>query len=298
MHKRVVVIANPAAKTMSGKGLESAVSYFRANGHDAELLVTERSGHATELAHIAALQKPFRIIAAGGDGTINEVVNGIVHSGVPLGILPFGTSNVLAKELAIPENALDAADIVLREEPVTVSLGKIECMHGTSPAVRFFCLMAGIGFDADAVYTVDSRLKRVSGKGAYLYSGLRIFFSYHPAQLHFSVDGKEYTGYGAVIAKASKYGGNFRIAPDVSLTAPDLRICLFRGSRKRDLLRYVFGIIRGTHISDPNILYVRADTAEVLGPAHIQVDGDYLGTTPARLSVEKNALQVVWRVKQ
>jgi len=159
---------------------------------------------------------------------------------------------------------------------------------------RFFCLMAGVGFDAAAVYGMNSSVKRLSGRLAYVLSGLRVLLRYRPSQLSFTADGVEYRGYTAIIGKAGKYGGHFRVTPDANLADPHLYACIFCGRRRSDLLRYVFGVIRGAHLSLCDVAYLKAQEVIVTGDAHIQIDGDYLGRTPARITVAPDALRLIW----
>ncbi|MEW6109886.1 MAG: diacylglycerol kinase family protein [Nitrospirota bacterium] len=292
MKLSIVIIGNPAARKSSTGKIELASSFLVNKGYNTEILRTEKSGHATILARQAAAEKPALIIAAGGDGTINEVMNGLIHSDIPLAILPLGTTNVLARELSVPEDIHGALEKAISGIPKRVSLGKI-ALTETSIS-RYFCLMAGIGFDGKAVYDVNPSLKRISGKTAYIFSGVRNFLNYSPNELFFNIDGKEYSGYCAIIGKAGKYGGNFRVTPDASLSEPDLYSCIFKGRKRADLLRYVFGIIKGTHLGNEDIIYLRSTNIEILGSAHIQIDGDYFGITPAKISVEKDVLRLIY----
>jgi len=294
MRSLIVIISNPAARSSSLDKVKEAADYLRRLGYETELLFTEKSGHASELARGAIKKDPCLILAAGGDGTINEVMNGMVHSTVPLAILPLGTTNVLAKEIGIPDNVAAAMQKALSPTPRSISLGRIACTVNNTASSRYFCLMAGIGFDAKAVYDTNKTIKKVSGEGAYILSGIVSLIRYSPGRLFFRVDGKEYSGYAAIVGKASRYGGNFRVTPDADILAPSLYICIFTGSRRTDLLRYAAGIVRGTHLKLHDVIYLKASDIEVAGNAHIQVDGDYLGTTPARITVEKDALQIVY----
>ena len=294
MKSLIVIISNPAARSSSVEKVKKASDYLRRQGYETELLFTEKSGHARELARTAIEKQPFRVIAAGGDGTINEVLNGMVHSTVPLAILPMGTTNVLAKEIGIPHDIEGAMHRALSQTPKSVSLGRVEFTLEGVPSVRYFCLMAGIGFDAKAVYGANRTIKKISGEGAYVLSGIINLIHYHPNELFFRVDDKEYPGYAAIIGKASRYGGNFKVTPDADIRDPNLHICIFRGGNRTDLLRYAYGIIRGTHLEQQDIVYRKASTIEILGNAHIQIDGDYLGTTPATVTTEKDSLQIVY----
>jgi len=294
MKSLIVIISNPTARTSSVEKVRQATAYLQKKGFETELLFTERKGHAEELARKAAGKKPHLIIAAGGDGTINEVLNGMVMSETPLAILPLGTTNVLAKELSIPDSVEGAMERAITGQIRAACLGRIELFSGQASVVRHFCLMAGIGFDAKAVHDVNSTIKKVSGKGAYILSGISNLIHYDPSELIFSVDGKHHTGYAAIIGKASRYGGNFRVTPDADILEPYFYLCIFKGRNRADLLRYAAGVIRGTHLKQKDVTYLRASQISITGNAHIQIDGDHLGTTPAEITIVKDALRLVY----
>jgi diacylglycerol kinase (ATP) len=292
--KSSILICNPAARTASTGKIERAQAFLEKKGFVVEVILTEKSGHAQDLARECLKKNPDLIIAGGGDGTINEVMNGIVFSGTPLAILPMGTTNVLAKELGIPENVTGAMERAVSGLPRKVSLGRIETGEGGHSVGRYFCLMAGMGFDGQAVHDVNNSLKRISGKAAYILSGIKTVFDYPSGEIVVRTEEREYTGYSAVVGKSSKYGGNLRVTPDANLLDPFLYACIFRGRNRTDILRYLFGILRGTHLKYPDVEYVKSSLLEVRGKVHVQIDGDYLGMTPARISVVKDALDLVW----
>ncbi len=295
MRSSIVLISNPAARSASLKKFDYAAVFLKKKGFDTKIHLTEKKGDATRIAAEAVTEKPYAIMAAGGDGTINEVINGMVKSDVPLAILPLGTTNVLAKELGIPEEISGALDIAVSRPPKTVSLGRIELLsEDTTESPRYFCLMAGIGFDGKAVHDVDEAIKKKSGKAAYIWSGLKNFLHYAPNRLFYEINGKEYTGYCSITGKASRYGGNFKITPDADLSEPFLYTCIFQGNRRSDLLRYVFKTVSGSLLKERDIVYLKSSSVEVLGTAHIQIDGDYFGVTPAKITVEKDALQIIY----
>jgi len=293
MNSSAIIISNPAARRASGRKVERACAVLRSRGFDTEVITTQKRGHAIELAREVLPSNPSLIVAAGGDGTINEVINGMVRSGVPLAILPLGTTNVLAREIGVPEEPSAAMTIAASRSPRTVSLGRIKT-EGPHGADRYFCLMAGIGFDGMAVKGMNALVKKSSGKAAYILSGFRTFLGYDPQPLVFNVDGIEYRGYSAVIGNAGRYGGDFKVTPDANLLEPVLYACIFGGSRRRDLLKYVFGVVTGRHLNYGDVVYEMCTEISVTGTAHIQIDGDYLGPSPARVSVEKDALLLVY----
>ncbi|MEW6002012.1 MAG: diacylglycerol kinase family protein [Nitrospirota bacterium] len=305
MKSLIILINNPTAKKSSDKKILKASRFLKSRGIEVEVFFTEYKGHAEDLAKEALKKSPSLIIAAGGDGTFNEVINGIVWSEIPMAILPLGTTNVLAKELGIPENLEGALETALSRTPKSVSLGRITCClksdvgrnqptRDSQPIARYFCLMAGIGFDGEAVFGINENLKKVSGKGAYIYSGLETLIRFNPLELTFSINGKAYSGYSAVIGKSAKYGGNFKIAPDAKLTDPVLYVCIFRGNKRSDIIRYVLGILMGIHLRFRDVVYLKAKAIETRGDAHIQIDGDYFGKTPAQVEVVSNAVRLIF----
>jgi diacylglycerol kinase (ATP) len=290
MKSSVVIIYNPAARCASGKKMGRAESFLRDKGFLPEVRITEKRGHAQHLAVSALEKNPGMIIAAGGDGTINEIINGMAGSDIPLAILPLGTTNVLARELDIPCDVRGALQRALTGHPKSVSLGRIEGAEFS----RYFCLMAGIGFDGRAVHGVNASLKKLSGKAAYILSGVKNFLLYAPDNIPLSIDGSRYQCSTAVIGKSRKYGGNFEVTPDATLLEPVLYACIFQGSKRADLLRYVFGVVRRRHLSYHDVGYLKSESIEIYGNAHIQVDGDYLGVAPARISVVKDVMKIIW----
>ena len=295
MRSSITLIGNPAARGASLKKFESASAFLQEKGFGTKIVLTEKSNDATRLAKEAVLEKPYAIIAAGGDGTINEVINGMVKSNIPLAILPLGTTNVLAKELGIPEHINRAMETAVSKKPRTVSLGRIELNPGTDSSYsRYFCLMAGIGFDGKTVHDINTAVKKKSGKAAYIFSGIKNLLNYSPNRLFYNIDGKEYAGFSSITGKASKYGGNFKITPDADLSNPTLYTCIFQGNKRRDILRYVFRVMSGSLLNEGDIVYLKSTSVEVLGTAHIQIDGDYLGVTPAIITVEKDSLKIIY----
>jgi diacylglycerol kinase (ATP) len=294
MKSLVVLISNPAAQKISENKIDLACRSLESRGWEVEKLFTKQRGDAEILARKAIEKSPALVVAAGGDGTFNEVMNGLAGSKIPMAILPFGTTNVLAKEVGIPEKVQGAIEIAVSRTPKVISLGKIIFRSGSSFVARLFCLMAGIGYDGEAVLGTEEGLKKISGKGAYVYSGIKTLLRFNPGELTFHIGGKKYSGYSAIIGKAAKYGGNFKVVPDARLTDPVLYVCIFKGKKRLDILRYVFGITRGTHLGYRDVEYLRAESVEINGSAHIQIDGDYLGMTPAKVEIVRDALRLVF----
>jgi len=294
MKSSIFLINNPKAKKSSERKIMLASRFLKSRGYKVDVFFTTHRGHAESIAREALDKLPSLIIAAGGDGTFNEVVNGIAGSEAPMAILPLGTTNVLAKELGIPENVEGAMEIAVGRTPKTVSLGKIVITRHSSLVTRHFCLMAGIGFDGEAVFGINEAFKKFSGKGAYIYNGIKTLCRFDPGELIFDVDGKSYSGFSAIVGKASRYGGNFRVTPDARLTDPALYICIFKGKKRLDIFRYVVGVATGSHLGFKDVEYLKAEKIQLDGNAHIQLDGDYFGKTPAKIEVVPDIVSLVF----
>ncbi len=307
MAEKIILIGNPIAGGGAAFKIKRASDFLISKGYDVKLMFTGRKGDAEVFAAEAASQPVRLVIAAGGDGTYNEVANGLVRSSVPMAILPLGTTSVLALELNIPHAVKKALDIALNGTIETVHLGKItltrddSLSHQTSRVTRYFLLMAGIGFDAEATLAVNQRIKKFTGKVAYFLSGINTLLNYSPRPITLSIrqgptdsaPASNMTGYSAIIGKASCYGGTFKATPDARLTEPDFYVFVIHKKNRRSLFRYIIGVIRGKHITFRDISYFKADEIIVEGESPVQLDGDYEGTTPAKLEIERDALRLV-----
>lgn len=302
---KVIVIGNPIAGGGALTKIEKALDILKKRGCDIKLLLTARKGDAEDFAkkirkedevkyNTSGSDQPgLLVIAAGGDGTYNEVANGLIYSNIPMAILPLGTTSVLAKELSLPEELDGAIEVALNGKANTVNLGKITLMSGMSNISRYFILMAGIGFDGETVFNVNEKYKRFSGKGAYILSGINTVLKYNPEELVIKGKGFSVQCYTAIIGKASCYGGKFKITPDATLAEPYFYIFTTQKKGRIDLLRYVFGILRGRHLSLNGIRYIKSQDVIIEGHAHIQIDGDYLGMSPAMIEIVPNAMKII-----
>ena len=314
MRKEVILIGNPVAGGGAAGRIDKAARIIKNKGLDIRVLLTGKRGDAeafakqisAEYGRSPAHNTPLLVIAAGGDGTYNEVANGLARSDIPMAILPLGTTSVLAKELNIPGDIGKSLDIALGGEVRNVHLGKIT-LHPPIPPLskggskggcsslltRYFLLMAGIGFDGETIFGISERVKKLTGKGAYIISGLKTVLRYNPPLLTIKAPDRTVAGYVAIISKASRYGGAFRVAPDADLEDPFFYVFVTRKKGRLDLIRYVSGIVTGGHLKYSDISYFRAEELSVEGHAHIQIDGDYGGVTPATLSIARDALKLV-----
>jgi len=283
-----VCIYNPASRTAPSSALLTKLrNQFLKAGYSVDFQATERPLHATDLARAAVASSADLVIACGGDGTIQEVASGMAHSNVPLAILPSGTANVLAHELGLPRNPLKAVAIMPSLEPRRIALGKC--------GEEYFLLMAGAGIDAAAIDRVNSRLKSRIGRMAFVYSGLQCWSAGGFEPLTVRVDETEYRCTFVVASRVTRYGGSLRIAPHADLFSDRFAVCLFPGASRLDYLRYLAGVLSGTHHRFKDVVCVAGRSVEISSekPVRYQLDGELKGFTPIQLEVIPNALTLL-----
>ncbi len=237
-----------------------------------------------------------RIIVAGGDGTLNEVINGLLSpprgdqgkQTIPLALIPFGTANVMARELGIPDDIEGAVEHALTGTPKRISLGKIND--------RYFALMAGAGFDGEIVLKVKERTKRLSGKGAYVLTGFRVFKGYNPPLIRVRTLKETFSGFDVIVGNARFYGGNYQVTPKADISEPLLDVCLLKSKTRKKLLRFIFGVLSGRHVKLSDVVYRKTSRIEITSrdTVHVQIDGEYFGTLPVIIESVKDAVSIVW----
>lgn len=280
--RRASIIYNPVARGLARRGhlLQRSIEALKQNGIDATLVQTEAPGSATEQARTEITRGVDLIIAAGGDGTINEVAGGMLHTDVPLAILPGGTANVLAREMHLPINIARVASALHAYEPCKVSVGSI-ALEGR--ALRIFVCMAGVGLDAEIVSRVDPVLKARAGKFSYYVSGFGNFFS-PLIEFPVEVDGAAYQASFALISRVRNYGGDLELATSASLLRDDFEIVLFRGTARFRYLPYLVGAFTKQlrHVEGCTFLRGRRVVCGGNGgqPVFVQIDGELAGQTP------------------
>jgi len=234
------------------------------------------------------------ILAAGGDGTINEIVNGMAGSKVPLGILPAGTANVLANELGMGTTMERAARSLLEYVPERVSLGLLSTALGDAP--RYFLLMAGAGLDAEIVYHLNGRLKDALGKVAYWVGGLARFGRRLPEFTVETESGSHRASF-ALVSRVRNYGGDLEIAPSISLLDEEFEVVLFEGSSTLPYTKYFLGVLahRVQGMRGVTILRTRKAlfSGAEQGRVYVQVDGESAGVIPASVELAPHALTLL-----
>jgi diacylglycerol kinase (ATP) len=242
-----------------------------------------------DLAREAVAQGADLVLALGGDGTINEVANGLALTSVPLGILPAGTANVLAMEIGLGSSLERAAARLALCAPQRIALGKIQA-NGSAP--RYFVLMAGVGLDAKIVQDVDTLLKERIGKGAYWAAGLSQIPN-RLAEFDLRMNGTIHRSGFALASRVRNYGGDMEIASGASLLKDDFELVMFEGSNPWRYVGYMLAVAAGQVKNMPGVHTIRTKSLEIVSSAHLQVDGEYAGLERARIEIVPDALTLL-----
>jgi diacylglycerol kinase (ATP) len=270
--------------------LQRTIEVLRNKGIESELVATTAPGSAAEQARSQIDNGCDLIIAAGGDGTINEVANGMLHSGVPLGILPGGTANVLARELRMPRSLLGTAEDLLEYSPRNISVGRLRI----GAEKRLFLCMAGCGLDAAIVSRLNLDLKAATGKFAYYVTGFSQVFQPLP-EFPVIVDGVPYEASFALVSRVRNYGGDLEIARGASLLRGDFEIVLFRGTAAIKYLTYLAGVVarRVEQMPGCTVLYGAKVECPSGNGVFVQIDGELVGQLPITAEIVPEALTLL-----
>jgi diacylglycerol kinase (ATP) len=227
-------------------------------------------------------------LVLGGDGTINEVINGMAHSSAVLGVLPGGTANVFAMETGFGSRVAKAAQKLTTSVERRIALGKFTNADGE----RYFLLMGGVGFDASIVLDVDAELKAKTGKFAYWVAGFAQALKKVP-QFEARMNGTQKQSGFTLVSRVRNYGGDLEIARRASLLRDDFQIVAFEGTTAIRYASYLVGV--GAHCLSvlPGVTDLHADSAECSADVPVQLDGEYAGRTPGRFEIVKDSLSIL-----
>jgi len=310
--KKGTLIYNPiAGRRPAGRAREvrKAAAALRAAGLEVELAATARPGMAGELAQRAAATGAEVVLVCGGDGTINEVINGLVSSRVPLGILPAGTANILARELGLPLHPVRAAAQFSRWSLRRIPLGKATwCQEGNSAggapaqkqqAIRYFMSVAGIGYDAHVVYKLSMAMKLSWGVAGYIMEALRQVFRYpFPSFSYRADDGPERFATFAAAQRARNYGGWLHLTPEARYFDDRFTLCLFESPHRARYFLYAALVLARRHFLLRDVLHLEARklscAAQRTGETvRFELDGELAGTLPATFEIVPDALTLL-----
>ncbi len=301
--QNALLIHNPNAGHGGAKRraqLDEARSIFAASGIEAELAETKGPGDATEIARRATVERRQLVIACGGDGTLNEVVNGLAgHSNghrVPLALLPAGTANIFAKELTLPWDIPSAARRLIRGNVVDIALGLATPVNEPSKQ-KYFLSVAGAGPDGMIVYSIDLELKARLGILAYWWQGAREVFRYQFPHFRVTIGGQSEDSSLVVVGRTKHYGGPFKITTLADLYEDKFEVMTLNTRSGFRYLSYLPSLwmekLRGTD----GVFFSKTESlvCEPLDdkPVYAQVDGEPLGRLPVEFKIIPAALKVL-----
>jgi diacylglycerol kinase (ATP) len=294
-NRKATLISNPKTGRYAARRLRTVqelAAHLESLGVAIDLKLTSGPGDAAEIAARAARNGSSDIIVAGGDGTINEAIQGLAGTKARLGIIPRGTGNVLARELGLPLDDERAAVVAAQGKSQKIYLGL--AIDETTQERRHFVLMAGIGLDASVVGRVQPSLKKRIGKGAFWISGLSHLATWNVRPFTLEIDKQTYQATFAAIGKAAKYGGDLAITPGARLDQREFEICIIKTTSRLRYLRLLsYALREGMPRDNPEVSFVKATTVRATGNAPVQVDGELIGNLPMRFEIAPHSLEVI-----
>lgn len=270
--------------------LPDVLQRLERGGLETSTHATTGEGDAT-LAAAEAVERGFDvIIAAGGDGTLYEVINGMAEkpNRPPLGIIPLGTTNDFARAMSIPKNWEAACDIIVSGFERAIDLGKVN--------QRYFINIAGGGSLTELTYEVPSKLKTMLGQLAYYMKGLEKLPRLRPIELYIKADGMDLHEEVMIflISNTNSVGGFEKLCPDATIDDGLLDVLVVKKCNLVELIRVVTLALRGEHLNDPNLISFKTKHIQVTSPDYVQLnlDGEFGGTLPGVFSVLPSHLRI------
>lgn len=278
--KRARIIYNPTSgRENFKKHLPDVLEKLEIAGYETSCHATTHEGDATTAAQIAVKRKFDLVIAVGGDGTINEVVNGLAEQDYrpKLGIIPAGTTNDFARALQIPRDVLAATDIIVQGETIPIDIGRMND--------KYFINIGGGGRITEITYEVPSKLKTMLGQLAYYLKGIEMLPSFNATEVSIEYDGKLFEGEVMLflVGLTNSVGGFEKLAPNSSINDGLFSLLVLKKTNLADFVRVATLALRGEHIHDPLVIYTQANRIKVHSNEKMQLnlDGEYGGLLPA-----------------
>ncbi len=255
-----------------------------------QIFVTNGPEHAGQIASELAESCPDVLAVCGGDGTVNEVVTRVPQPSFPLAVLPAGTANVLAREIGVPLDPVEALEIALEGRIRRVDTGVVRG-RGT----HHFLLMSGVGFDAHVAWRVRPAIKRRIGKYAFHIASLQTLAGYAFPEFEVVIGGEVLPATSVVAANARGYGGGLLLTPEADMCDGMLDILVVQGSGRMDYASLLYSAWRRRPLPKGSILRRRAPKLEVRGPRGLWVhaDGEMIGTLPLEISVNPSSFPLL-----
>lgn len=285
--KNVGIILNPVSGKASKKSIETFVKELKKLEFGVNIYETKRQNHAKEIAkEIEKDEKIDYIVISGGDGTINEAINGLEKFLKPIGVIPSGSANVLSYELGI-KSFHDTLTAIKSNKTISANLGLIES-DGIS---RKFLLMVGIGFDGEVVKNINFKGSALLKKVIFIKEGIKQFFKRERKIFQIVADDKKINCFDAIVCKARRYGGNFLLAKDVAIDKDYFQLIAFIKDSRLIFLKVFLSVLLNQPIPF-EVASLNVRNLEIFGKNPIQIDGEFFGYTPAKISIYEKSLKI------
>lgn len=289
-NRKFLIIHNPVSGSRNKSRFTKVIQLLEKTGCQFTVKSTEYAGHGTELVRHALDSREdwSAIVGAGGDGTIAELANAMHDTQIPLGIIPMGTANVLAREVGIGVKLEKVVSTLATAAPVGIYPGRI--------GDRRFLLMASAGFDSLAVSELRGKEKKKFGAFAYVLAAARASKQFKTLDLSIKVDGEVLRGASIIVSRSRLFGGAFVAAPKADLRNADLHILILRDKGIWAVIKYGIALLRNRIATLPSVHYIQTSgPVELNSLAHVpcQIDGDEGPVTPLTIHVEKSPLNLL-----
>jgi diacylglycerol kinase (ATP) len=302
--RKAMLLYNPRSGRKSRLAdVEAVLSVLRNAGVEASAAPTRAASDAADQTRHAVADGCDTVFACGGDGTIHDVLQGLVGTNAALAIIPLGTANSLVHDLRLPRRAIAAAQTALSAKPRRIAVGRIEYQDFSgNRASRYFTVLTGIGVDAHLFYKLNSQAKRQFGIAAYCAKAIQTWVTHGMETFEVEIEGRRQATVSQLLAvRIGNFGGVLRqLAPGASLDRDDLRLVLFETRSRLAYLRYVLRGLFGAAWNVPGIELIHSTTARCSAAPpdgnsriFVEADGELLGTLPAQVSVVPNAVTLL-----
>jgi len=291
----ISIFANPSSHRFDQKKLDEAVQYFEVHGCQVRVHTPSSLPEFEEQLHKAKdnlkATGEDTVVVMGGDGTFHQAVQILAGSGIPVGLLPCGTTNVLALDLELPEDILHCCEIILDGHSRELHLGKVR--FEKEDRELYFHLACGIGLDASVCQSVDLQWKKWLGKGAYAASTVKKLLEESP-RFDITTLSESHLASTIVIANCKHYAGNYVLCEDANPFAPVLPACSLGFKTSKDYLEFFIKLGQGRHSRMKEVNFLQEDEYQILREGiPVQLDGDYVGDTPASVKIASKTISIL-----
>lgn len=286
---RIKLIANPSSgRYHRGRVLATAKEYLSRAGNLVDVEVTPQPGTGIEAARRAVAERYDIVVGCGGDGTLREMVCGLVGSGVTMGIIPLGTANVIAMDLGIPRNPMKACRTILEGTIRRIDIGRCGENH--------FILAGGVGFEGEVIARTNLELKSKVRNLAYIYAGVKHTLKFKPKEYLVEADGfsGKVNAIAIAICNSYRYGG-YRLKRGISITDGLFDVCVIKGKSPLDPLKIALSVIYRRGIPRRNLLTFKSRYVKItsLEEGIVHSDGDVVGKLPVEFEVIEREFPVI-----